>query len=89
MISDISYLKMKKALLKNFRNANIYIETKEIINTRFRIDKAKILINKHKIVISNENMDCTILLDLIKKVKIDNGLRIELIGIDSQYVLEV
>ena len=25
----------------------------------------------------------------IKKVKIDNGLRIELIGIDSQYVLEV
>lgn len=89
MFNDLSYLKMKKTLLKNFRNANIYVETKEIINTRFCIEKAKILINKHKLMISNENLDCTILLDLIKKVKIYDGLRIEFIGVDSQYILEI
>lgn len=89
MFNDISYLKMKKAILKNFRNANVYIETKEIINTRFCIKKAKILINKHKLIISNEDIDCTILLDFIKKLKVDDGLRIELIGVDAQYILEI
>lgn len=89
MFNDLSYLKMKKTLLKNFRNANIYVETKEIINTRFCIEKAKILINKHKLIISNEDVDCTILLDFIKKVKVDDGLRIELIGVEAQYILEI
>lgn len=89
MINDISYLKMKKALLKNFKNMKVYIETKEIINTRFCIEKARITINKHKLIISNEDLDATILLDFIKKAKIDDGLRIELIGLDSQYILEI
>ena len=89
MFSELSYLKMKKALLKNFRNTNVYVETKEIINTRFCINKAKILINKHKLIISNEDVDCTILLDFIKKVKVEDGLRIELVGVDAQYILEI
>lgn len=89
MCNEINYLKMKKALLKNFRNANVYIEIKNICNTRICITKSRILINKHKLIISNEDIDCTILLDFIKKIKIDEGLRIELIGLDSQYILEV
>lgn len=89
MINDISYLKMKKALLKNFKNMKVHIETKGTINTRFIIEKARITINKHKLIISNEDLDATILLDFIKKAKIDDGLRIELIGLDAQYILEV
>lgn len=89
MINEINYLRMKKALLKNFRKANVHIETKGVINTRFIIDKARITINKHKLIVNNEDMDCIILLDFIKKAKIDDGLRIELIGLDAQYILEV
>lgn len=86
---DINYLKMKRIILKDFRNQRIYIETKGTFATRFWIDKARILINKHKIVISNEDIDCTILLDMIKKAKIDGRLRIKLIGLDAQYILEI
>ena len=89
MINEINYLRMKKALLKNFRKANVHIEIKGIIITRFIIEKARITINKHKLIISNEDFDATILLDFIKKAKIDDGLRIELIGLDSQYILEI
>ena len=89
MLCDINYLKMKKILLKEFKNQRIYIETKGTFNTRYFIDKARILINKHKIVISNEDIDCIILLDMIKKAKIDGGLRIELVGIDARYILEI
>ena len=86
---DINYLKMKRIILKDFRNQRIYIETKGTFATRFWIDKARIIINKHKIVMSNEDIDCTILLDMIKKAKIDGRLRIELIGLDSRYILEI
>lgn len=89
MLCDINYLRMKRTLLKDFKNQRIYIETKGTFATRYFIDKARILINKHKIVISNEDIDCTILLDMIKKAKIDGRLRIELIGLDAQYILEI
>ncbi len=89
MINEISYLKMKRTLLKNFRKANVYIEIKGTLNTRYIIQKARITINKHKLIVSNEDLDCTILLDFIKKAKIDDGLKIELIGLEAQYILEV
>lgn len=89
MINEINYLKMKKVLLKYFKKANVHIEIKGVISTRFIIEKARITINKHKLIISNEDLDCTILLDFIKKAKLDDGLRIELIGLDAQYILEV
>lgn len=89
MLCDINYVRMKKIILKDFKNQRIYIETKGTFATRYWIDKARILINKHKIVISNEDIDCTILLDMIKKAKIDGRLRIELIGLDARYILEI
>lgn len=89
MINEINYLKMKRTLLKNFRKANVHIEIKGTISTRFIIEKARITVNRHKIFVNNENLDCIILLDFIKKAKIDDGLRIELIGLDAQYILEV
>lgn len=89
MLNNINYLRMKKALIKNFRNQKVYIEIKGILSTRMWIDKCKILVNNHKIILQNEELDCTILLDFIKKIKIDKALRIELIGMDAQYILEV
>jgi hypothetical protein len=89
MINEINYLRMKKALLKYFRKSNVHIEIKGTIITRFIIQKARITINKHKLIISNEDLDATIFLDFIKKAKIDDITRIELIGLDAQYILEV
>lgn len=89
MILDFSYCRMKKILLKYFRNEKVYIETKGIINTRFYITKSKILINRHKLVIANEEADCTILLDYIKKVKLYETSVIKLIGVNEEYIIEI
>ena len=85
----ISYLKLKKQLLKYYKNTRVYIEAKGEFNTRFWIDKSKILINRNRIVIANDNIDCNILLEYIKKYKSDSVCRIELIGKESTYILEV
>ena len=84
---DINYLKMKKILLKEYRNTTVFIEVKGTFSTRFYIEKSRILINRNKLIIANENTDCTILLNFIKKVKVIDINRIELIGNDAQYVL--
>lgn len=89
MFIDINYIKMKKLLLKEFKGSRIYIEQKGILNTRFWIDKSKILLNHNKLIIANDDIDCTILLDFIKKVKISNAFRIELIAKDEQFILEI
>lgn len=89
ILDNINYFRMKKLLLKYFRNGKVYIETKGIINTRFFITKSIILINRHKLVIANEESDCTILLDYIKKVKFNETSVIKLIGVDSEYIIEI
>ncbi len=86
---DINYLKLKKQLLKNFDNQKIYIEIFGVINTRYSIENAKILINKHKLIIANEETDCILLLDYVKKVKIDEGVTITLFSKDEKFVLEI
>lgn len=53
MINEITYLKLKRTLLKNFRQANVFIE---------------------------ENF--------INKIKFYDISRIELIGLDAQYIFE-
>lgn len=85
----LNYLKLKKQLLKYYRNTRVYIETKGEFNTRFLIDKSKILINRNRIVIANEDIDCNILLDYIRKFKSDSICRIELFGKDLTYILEL
>lgn len=89
MFSDLNYIKMKKALLKNFKNTTVFVEIKGTLNTRFWIEKSRILINRHKVIISNENIDSTILLDLVKKIKVVDEYHIEFITKDSQYILEI
>lgn len=89
MINLIKYEKLKKALLEDFKDSNVHIEIAGTIITRYIIENPKILVNKNKIYICNENLDCTILLDFIKKSKMIDHSRIELIGIENKYILEV
>ena len=85
---DITYLRMKRIILKQFRKQNVHIEIQGTLTTKFIIENARILINRRKLIIQNDNLDCIILLDFIKKAKVDN-LCIELIGLDSKYILEI
>ena len=85
---DINYLRMKRIILKQFKKQNVNIEVQSTLSTRFIIENARILINRRKLIIQNDNMDCIILLDFIKKAKVDN-LCIEMIGLNSKYILEV
>lgn len=89
MILGVNYLRLKKLLLKHYKNTRVYVESKGEFNTRFWIEKSKILINRNRIVVANEDIDCIILLDYIKKCKIHSICRIELIGKESTYLLEL
>jgi len=63
---DINYLRMKRIILKQFKKQNVHIEVQSTLSTRFIIENARILINRRKLIIQNDNMDCIILLDFIK-----------------------
>lgn len=89
MLLDVNYLRMKRLILKNFKDFNVYIEVKGEFNTKYCIGKARVLINRHKIIISDENVDCTILLDFMEKIKINSESCIELRGKEAIYILEV
>ena len=89
MLGNVNYLRLKNILLKYYKNSNVYIETVGVINTRYCIEKAKINLNKRKLIILNENLDCTILLDFIKKYKQKDIYHIEFYYDDSKVVLEI
>lgn len=89
MLGNINYLRLKNILLKYYKNSNVYIETVGVINMRYCIEKAKVNINKHKLILLNENLDCTILLDFIKKCKLKDIYHIEFYYEDSKVTLEI
>ncbi len=87
---ELNYLKAKRIILKKYVRQNVYITVKGNIDTRLPIKKARILVTRRKIILSNEELDFTIDLYWVKKIKIEDGLRIIFIFIDDLKVsLEV
>lgn len=89
MISTINYLKLKNILLKNFRNTRVLVETRGIFNSRIFIENTRITINKHKIIISNEEKDIIVEFTMLKKVKFYDIGRFELIYNDITVLFEL
>lgn len=89
MISTINYLKLKNILLKNFRNTRVLVETRGIFNSRIFIENTRITINKHKIIISNEEKDIIVEFTMLKKVKFFDSGRFELIYNDITILFEL
>jgi len=87
MINTINYLKLKRLLLTYFRNTRVCIELQGSIDTKIFIDKSKISINKHKVVIFNEDEDFTIEFLEMKKLKFKNKFCIEMIYKDFKITL--
>lgn len=87
---ELNYLRVKKIILKRYIKQNVYIEVKGNIDTRVSIRNARILVTRRKIILSNEELDFTIDLYWVKKVKIEDGLRITFIYDENlQVSLEV
>lgn len=89
MISTINYLKLKNILLKNFRNTRVLVETRGIFNSRIFIENTRITINKHKLIISNEEKDIIVEFAMLKKVKFYDSGRFELIYNDITVLFEL
>ena len=89
MLNNINFLKLKNIILKYFKNQRICIELKVIINTRFFIDNSKIIINKSKIVIANNEKDFTMELMNIKKMNLKELYHLEFLYDDFAVILEV
>lgn len=87
---ELKYLKVKNIILKNYLKQDVYVTVKGNIDTRIPVKKARILITKRKIVLSNEDTDFTIDLYWVKKVEIEDKLRIMfLYNDDLQVIMEV
>ena len=69
----LQYNRLKYILLKHYKNVNTQIETNGIINTTLFLEKAKITIDKRKIMFSNgEYKNIIIDLQNVSKIKIIN-----------------
>lgn len=69
----LQYNRLKYILLKHYKNVNTQIEINGIINTTLFLEKAKIIIDKRKIVFSNgEYKNIIIDLQNVSKIKIIN-----------------
>ena len=69
----IQYNKLKYILLKHYKNVNTQISISGIINTTLFLEKAKIIIDKRKIMFSNgEYKNIIIDLQNVNKIKIIN-----------------
>ena len=69
----LQYSKLKYILLKHYKNVNTQISISGIINTTLFLEKAKIIIDKRKIMFSNgEYKNIIIDLQNVNKIKIIN-----------------
>lgn len=90
MINIINYEKIRRIILKKFVKQNVFVYIKGLVNTRTIINKARTIINKDKIIFANDDNNITIDLFNVRKVKIEDNLRITLTYSDDlQVSLEV
>lgn len=69
----IQYRRIRYILLKHFRNVNVQIKIKGIINTTLFLENAKVLIDRRKIIFSDgEDKNFIIDLEDIEKIEITN-----------------
>ena len=69
----LQYSKLKYILLKHYKNVNIQISVNGIINTTLFLEKAKIIVDKRKLIFSNgEYKNIIIDLQNVDKIKIIN-----------------
>ena len=89
MISTINYAKLKHILLKNFKNQRICIEITGIITTTVIIDNARILINKNKFILANEETQFELEFLMVNKIKFDEKCHIQIFFDEFKIVLDV
>lgn len=87
--ATVNYIKLKNILLKYYKNTRVCVEVRGILDTRIFIEKSRITINKHKLIISNENTDFTIDFLCMKKIKLKEKYRIEMVYTDFTVILEL
>lgn len=69
----ILYNRLKHLLLKHYKNVNIQIEISGVINTTLFLEKAKIIIDRRKLIFSNgEYKNIIVDLQNVSKIKIIN-----------------
>ena len=69
----ILYNRLKYLLLKHYKNVNTQIAINGIINTTLFLEKAKIIVDKRKLIFSNgEYKNIIIDLQNVSKIKIIN-----------------
>lgn len=89
MLNNVNYIKLKNNLLKYFKNEMVVIELKGNLETKLVIHEAKILINKRKVIILNDDLDFSTEFRYIKKIKFDGNFKLILQYKDYHILLEV
>ena len=87
-MNKLNYLNLKNNVLKYFKKQDVFVEIKGVITTKQCIEKANISINRNKLMIFNEENDCTIEFDLMKKMKIKDHIHIEFIFAEIKVIIE-
>ena len=85
----LDFYKLKNILFQKYNNARVLIQIKGEIYSRYWVRNSKVFINRNRLILTNGNEKFIISLNKIKNIKYDSDLHIELIGLNSKYILEI
>lgn len=83
MINIIKYKRLKHIIFKEYIKANVFIYFRGIVSTKKIIEKARVIVNKDRIIFANDEEDIVISLFDVKKIKIQDNLKVTLVYEDT------
>ena len=85
----VDLFKLKRIILKNYRNATILIKIRGIISTDIRLCNVRVIINKQKLIFADENNEFILEFLLIKRITFIDIAHIEIEFEDFRVILEI
>ena len=85
----VDLFKLKRIILKNYRNAMVLIKIRGIISTNIRLFNVRVIINKQKLIFADDDNEFILEFLLIKRITFIDIAHIEIEFEDFRVILEI
>lgn len=89
MINELKYKKLKKILKSEFDGRRIGVHIEGIIDTSITLDGIRIIINKNKMILADENNVFELEFLMVKKIIFDPKWHIQIVFDEFKVTIEV
>ena len=85
----VDLFKLKRIILKNYRNVTVLIKIRGIISTNIRLFNVRVIINKQKLIFADDDNEFILEFLLIKRITFIDIAHIEIEFEDFRVILEI